>query len=349
MGDLDVRQAELNLARTEALLPSLQEGLAVAIHRLSVLSGELPSALDSILREELPIPSAPDDVVIDLPANLLRQRPDIRQAERELAASTARIGVVTADLYPRFSLTGTFTVDSTSVTDLFEWNSRAFGIGPTMRWNVFSGGRVRAAIEGEEAATEEALGFYEQVVLEGYEEVENALVAYTRELDRRDALERSVIAAREAVRLVNVVYRQGLTEFQNVLDTEQLLFRSRGRSGDEPGHCGPEPDPDLQVPGRRMVSVKCLLLCLALLLAPLASTATEIREPIPPPATEASWLQQSGDVLLGRPVAATRLIFGIAFFPVTLPVAALLGDAGWAVDVCITDPWDALVRPISWP
>jgi NodT family efflux transporter outer membrane factor (OMF) lipoprotein len=224
VGDLDVRQAELNLARTESLIPRLEEGLAFSVHRLAVLSGRLPSSIYAELGEEHPIPSPPEGVGVGLPADLLRQRPDIRRAERLLAGRTARIGVATADLYPRFSLSGSFTVDATRVSNLFDWNSRAFGIGPTLQWNLFAGGRVRAAIEGEEANTEEALGFYEQTVLEAYEEAENALVSYMREGERRDALARSVAAAREGVRLVNVVYRQGLTEFQNVLDTEQFLF-----------------------------------------------------------------------------------------------------------------------------
>ena len=224
VGDLDVRQAELNLARTEAIVPFLAENLARSIHRLSVLTGQMPSALYAELSVEAPIPRPPEQVVVGLPADLLRQRPDIRQAERQLASQTARIGIATADLYPRFSLSGTFSFDATSFTDIFTWESRSFGLGPTFRWNLFAGGRVRAQIGAEEARTEEALGRYEDVVLRAYEEVENALVSFAREQDRRDALQRSVVAARDAVRLVNVVYRQGLTQFQNVLDTEQLLF-----------------------------------------------------------------------------------------------------------------------------
>ncbi len=235
VGDLDVRQAELNLARTEAILPALYQRLAESIHRLSVLMGRMPSALYEELAGEGVIPQPPVTVAVGLPADLLRQRPDIRQAERELAAQTARIGVATSDLYPRFSLSGTFTVDATALSDLFKWNSRQFGIGPTMSWNVFSGGRVRAAIGVEEARTEEALSSYENTVLQAYEEVENALVAFAQEQDRRDALYRSVIAARESVKLVNTIYRQGLTEFQNVLDTEQLLFEQEDQLAESRG------------------------------------------------------------------------------------------------------------------
>jgi NodT family efflux transporter outer membrane factor (OMF) lipoprotein len=223
VGDLDVRQAELNLARTEALIPALEQRLAQTIHRLGVLTGQLPSALYAELDERQPIPTPPDQVVVGIPTELVRQRPDIRRAERQLASANARIGIATADLYPRFSLAGTFTVDSSRGSNLFTWGSRAFGIGPTFRWNLFDGGRVRARIRATEARTQQALAAYEQAVLQGFEDVENFMVAYVREQERRDALGRSVAAAREAVGLVDELYRLGLTDFQNVLDTQRLL------------------------------------------------------------------------------------------------------------------------------
>jgi multidrug efflux system outer membrane protein len=224
VGDLDLRQAELNLARTEAFIPPQLQSEAEAIHRLSVLLGLEPRALYDELSTVSEIPQPPPQVAMGLPADLLRQRPDIRQAERQLASQHARIGVATADLYPRFSLSGAFSFDATDASDLLKWDSRTFGLGPRMQWNLFAGGRINATIAAEEALTEEALGFYKETVLTSYEEVENALVAFVQEQRRRDALARSVVAARDGVRLVNVVYRQGLTQFQNVLDTEQLLF-----------------------------------------------------------------------------------------------------------------------------
>jgi multidrug efflux system outer membrane protein len=235
VGDLDLRQAELNLARTEAFIPPQVQREAESIHRLGVLLGLQPSALYEELRTEREIPQPPPQLAIGLPADLLRQRPDIRQAERRLAAQTARIGVATADLYPRFSISGSFSFDATDAADLLKWDSRTFGIGPRMQWNIFAGGRISATITAEEARTEEALGAYEETVLSSYEEVENALVAFEQEQRRRDALERSVIAARDGVRLVNVVYRQGLTQFQNVLDTEQLLFEQEDQLASSQG------------------------------------------------------------------------------------------------------------------
>jgi multidrug efflux system outer membrane protein len=236
VGDLDVRQAELNLARTESAIPRFEEEVAVSTHRLSVLTGELPHTLYGDLSNPTPIPSPPDQVTVGLPVELIRQRPDIRRAERRLASQTARIGVVTAELYPRFSISGQFTVDSTRGYNWFDWSSRGFGIGPTFSWNLFSGGRIRSQISRAEARTEEAVAAYEQAVLRGYEEVENALVGFVREQERAEALQRSVTAASESVRLVEELYRLGLTDFQNVLVTQRILFEeedklatSRGR------------------------------------------------------------------------------------------------------------------------
>ena len=236
VGDLDVRQAELNLARTESAIPRFEEEVAVSTHRLGVLTGQLPQTLYADLAAPSAIPSPPERVTVGLPVELIRQRPDIRRAERQLASQTARIGVFTAELYPRFSISGQFTVDSTRGYNWFDWSSRAFGIGPTFSWNVFSGGRIRSQIASAEARTEEAVAAYEQAVLRGYEEVENALVGFVRERERAEALQRSVTAASESVRLVEELYRLGLTDFQNVLVTQRALFEeedklatSRGR------------------------------------------------------------------------------------------------------------------------
>ncbi len=222
--DLDVSQAEVNLASTEAFVPTLRTRLAAAIHRLGVLLGEHPSALYAELAPELPIPAPPAQILVGLPAELLRQRPDVRRAERDLAAQTARIGVATAQLYPRFSLSGFFAFESVLAGEWLESKSRGYSFGPTFRWNLFDGGRVRNAIQVEDARAEQALARYEQSVLDALEEVENAMVAYVQENDRRDALNRSAEAARRAVELVKTLYRTGLTDFQNVQTTEQDQF-----------------------------------------------------------------------------------------------------------------------------
>jgi outer membrane protein TolC len=168
-----------------------------------------------------------------VPADILRQRPDIRRAERELAAQTARIGIITAELYPRFSLSGSFALEASS--DLFESGNRAWSFTPFVQWNVFDGGRIRNAIHVEDARTEEALLRYEQTVLFALEDVESSVVAYKEEQHRRDALQRSVAAAIRAVELVKILYKTGLTDFQNVLDTERSLFTQEDQLAESEG------------------------------------------------------------------------------------------------------------------
>jgi NodT family efflux transporter outer membrane factor (OMF) lipoprotein len=227
VGDLDVRQAEQNLARTESFIPTFRSDLAAAIHRLGVLLGDPPSTLFAELGPQTAIPKPPDEVVVGVPANLLRQRPDVRQAERALAAQTAQIGVAKADLYPRFTLVGTFALQASDFAKWFTGDAFSYGFGPAVRWNLFDGGRVRANVQAEEALTEQALIGYEQTVLVALEEVENAMVAFVQENERRDALQRSVAASVAATGLVRTLYRTGLTDFQNVLDTERTQFQEQ--------------------------------------------------------------------------------------------------------------------------
>jgi outer membrane protein TolC len=159
----------------------------------------------------------------------LRQRPDVRAAERRLAAQTAQIGVATADLYPRFSLTGFFAFENFGISDVFKWQNRAYGLGPTMQWNVFDGGRIRSNIQAQDAITEQLLDAYELTVLDALRQVEDAMAFYVQENERKDALYRSVVAAAKAVSLVQTLYVTGLTDFQNVQDQE----RSKAQQDDQ--------------------------------------------------------------------------------------------------------------------
>jgi len=233
--DLDVKQAELNLATTQAFVPTLRAALAQNVNRLAVLLGAYPAALHTELEQSAPIPEPPAEVIVGLPTELLRQRPDIRSAERQLAAQNAQIGVATADLYPSLSLTGSFAFESFSASDLLKWESRAFSFGPTVRWNIFDAGRIRSNILVQDALTEELLANYEQTVLTAVEDVESAMAAYVQELQRRQALERSVVAARASVNLVDTLYRSGLTDFQNVLDTQRSQFQQEDSLAESQG------------------------------------------------------------------------------------------------------------------
>jgi NodT family efflux transporter outer membrane factor (OMF) lipoprotein len=222
---LDVAQAESNLARSEAEVPALEAALEASLNRLEVLVGRRPGELHARLGEVRKIPSPPEDVAIGLPAELLRQRPDVRRAERDLAAQTARIGVATADLYPRLSLTGFFASDAGVLSDLATGKSVTWGIGLPVRWNVFSGGRVQSQIRAEQARADQAFKIYEQSVLLALEEVQTALAAYAQERLRAQQLRRATDATQRAVDLVRTQYVSGLTNFQNVLDTQRTLFQ----------------------------------------------------------------------------------------------------------------------------
>ena len=154
----------------------------------------------------------------------MRRRPDIRRAERELAGATARVGVATADLFPRFMLTGSGAFQASPVGSLFDTDSFAYSVGPSVRWNVFDGGRIRGNIKVQDARQAQALTTYEKTVLVALEDVENSLVAYARELVRRVSLRSATESASRAVELANERYVKGLTDFQNVLDGQRTLF-----------------------------------------------------------------------------------------------------------------------------
>lgn len=224
---LDVHQAELNLAATESAIPLLKSGLNQVINRLAVLSGEFPGALHGTFAAGGAIPAPPERTLVGLPADLLRRRPDIRMAERRLASQTARIGAATGELYPAFSLFGTFGLHSLSPWDLLESGSRYWSFGPSFRWNLFNGGRIRSRIRAEEALTRHALAAYERTVLLAVEEVENAMNGYVMEKERCASLGRSVAAAEKSVVLVDQLYRIGLTDFQNLLDMQRSLFQQQ--------------------------------------------------------------------------------------------------------------------------
>lgn len=231
--DLDVAQAQTQLALTTSQVPTHEIGLRQALHRLSVLVAEPPSTLVAALLTSgssggaigaaIPIPAG-QAIPVGLPSDLLRQRPDVRRAERELAASSARIGVATADLFPRFSLTGGLGLQSQHLDDFPEGRSAYWSIAPGVRWPILSGGRIRANIEASNARQEAAVAGYERAVLEAIEDTENALVAFDREQARATSLRQAVSASQRAFDLSDELYRRGLTDFLSVLDAQRSLF-----------------------------------------------------------------------------------------------------------------------------
>jgi NodT family efflux transporter outer membrane factor (OMF) lipoprotein len=224
ISELPVKQALYNLERSRSQIPILQTGLAAAKNRLAVLLGESPGVLDDELNEEKPIPVPPVSVAVGVPAETLRHRPDIRRAERNLAAQTARIGVAAADLYPRFRLFGSIGLEAFSDDVFLDYSNRTWGFGPGASWNIFDAGAIRQNIEVQNARQEQALIQYEATVLAALEEVEDVLVAYAKVRRRREYLARATEAARQADLLARDQFSAGLVDFSNVLITQLALL-----------------------------------------------------------------------------------------------------------------------------
>ena len=222
--DFEVAQSEGQVNTTAAQIPTLQTALKQASYRLDVLLGTQPGTSWDELAKAAPIPALPPQAHVGLPADLLRRRPDIRSAERQVAAATAQVGAATADLYPKFSLLGNIGLQSVSASDWFTAQSRFWSIGPTISWPVFDAGRIRATIEIRNAQQEQALRLYEKSVLTAFEDVENALVNYGNEQTRYRSLLEATAANRRAVQMANDLYVQGLVPFLNVLDAERTLY-----------------------------------------------------------------------------------------------------------------------------
>ena len=221
----DITQAQTNLSDTQAFLPQLRQQRTTTVNRLAILLGGYSSAVETLLGEHEIIPMPTQGTEIETPAEVLRARPDIRAAERQLAAQHARVGVAEADLYPRFALNGNFALLSNDKGDVFESGSRAYGFGPAFRWNLFSAGLVRSQIDIEESRTREALLEYENAVLGAVEEVETSMSGIANERDRLQSLKLGSASAKETVFLIKDNYSKGLVDFQYVLDAERTATR----------------------------------------------------------------------------------------------------------------------------
>ena len=224
---LEVNQATALVANTESQVPVFETGFKASAYRLGVLLGQPPGAVVEELSTEAPIPASPPEVPVGLPSELMLRRPDIRQAERSLAAATARIGVATAELFPKFSLTGNVGAQSVSPSTWFNAASTFWSVGPTVQWRIFEAGRIRSNIRVQNAREEQALSQYEQTVLVSFEEVENGLTSYAKEQTRRGSLATAAQANQQALEISRRYYRSGLTDFLNVLEAERSLFETQ--------------------------------------------------------------------------------------------------------------------------
>jgi multidrug efflux system outer membrane protein len=224
---LDVANADAQVATTASQIPILESSARAAIYSLGVLLGRPPAALEKDLIKESPIPGTPPEVPVGLPSELVRRRPDIRRAEAQLHAATARIGVATADLFPKFSLTGSFGFSSNDLTKLGNLaNSKFWSFGPSVTWPIFAGGSIYWNIKVQDALTEQALLTYQKTVLTALQDVETALVAYAKEQEHRKSLAEAVDNNRTAVDLAMKLYVAGKTDFLNVLTAQLNLYTS---------------------------------------------------------------------------------------------------------------------------
>jgi multidrug efflux system outer membrane protein len=225
--DLDIARAQAQLEATRATIPPLEADIAAAIHRLSVLVGEPPAALYQTLIVRGNMPAMPEFAAVGHPEDLLRRRPDIRIAERQLAAATARQGVAVADLFPRVSLTGSFGYLATDTSDLGSSSSERYAFGPSISWAAFDLGRVNARIDAADARAEAALANYERSVLAALEETESTMVRYSRSLERQARLQIAVFASDKAADLARLRYRNGVDSFLTVLDAERRQLEAQ--------------------------------------------------------------------------------------------------------------------------
>ena len=239
VGELDVLQARTQLLGTLATIPPLETGLEQAKNALSTLLGQPPGGLAEILGpQQGVIPAAPQAIAAGAPTDLLRRRPDVRQAELAAAAKSAAVGVAEADLYPSFGLSGFLGVvaaDGTNTTrtgnsgfgQLFNANSLAFVGGPYFSWNILNYGRIRNNVRVNDAELQQLLENYQSTVLNAVKEVEDGMVAFLRSREQERILVETEASAQRSLAIANVGYREGFSDFQRVLDSQNALLRAQ--------------------------------------------------------------------------------------------------------------------------
>jgi NodT family efflux transporter outer membrane factor (OMF) lipoprotein len=233
--ELDVVQATVQVKNTEALIPRLEAALRQVENALSLLIGAMPGEVRSIIGDVADIPAIPSSVAVGMPTDLLRRRPDIRQAEYVAATQSALIGVTKAELYPAFSLAGTIGFAAEDFGDLTDSDSSTRIIGGGFRWNIFNFGRVKNRVRANDARLQQALTGYELAVLNALREVENAQTAFVRSQEEVVSLTEASTSARRAVDLANIQYRDGISDFERVLIAQEALLFQEGLLTDARG------------------------------------------------------------------------------------------------------------------
>lgn len=223
---LDVANAEANVFSTQSAIPVFESQARQSVYALGVLLGQPPDQLLERLTPPGSLPAIPAQIPVGLPSDLLRQRPDIRQAEANLHSLTAQVGVATADLFPKFSLTGSLGWSSNLLSNMWNDSNRSFALGPAGSWSIFNGGALVANVRLQEALRDQAFIAYQKTVLTALQDVENALVAFAKEQQHRQALSQAVEANRRAVNLSVRLYSEGQTDFLNVATAQRSLYAS---------------------------------------------------------------------------------------------------------------------------
>lgn len=225
VNDLEVAEARTQLTNIQAQVPQLEQQAALVVNQLGLLLDEPPRALQAELTASHPVPPVPPRVPIGLPSELTRRRPDIRQAEAQLHAATADIGVAVADFYPRITLSGSVGMQALQFQNIGNWAARQYALGPSITLPIFEGGRLKATLELREAQQQEAAIAYHNTVLLAWHEVDNALTAYADEQRRNDALHQSVRSSRQTLELAQRRYRAGISNFLPVLDAQRTVLQ----------------------------------------------------------------------------------------------------------------------------
>lgn len=227
----DVYQAENVLGATEATVPQLAIQVQKSKDELNVLLGMPPGYVDHLLPGNADIPNAPERVAAGIPADLLRRRPDIRQAELQAAAQCAQIGYAKADLFPIFSLAGDVGTLGSNVTrgldSVFTGKSLYYSVGPNVQWNILNYGQITNNVRMQDAKFQESLTNYQNTVLKAQQEVEDGLAVFLDSRDQAAFLQKSVVAAEGALRIAFIQYRQGIADFTTVLTAEQNLYQAQ--------------------------------------------------------------------------------------------------------------------------
>ena len=238
--ELDVAQARTLLANTQAAIPRLQADISRTRNSLALLLGRMPTDLDAILAEKVTLPDMPEEIAIGIPAEMLRRRPDIRQAEQQLLAQSEKIGVAQADLYPHFSLVGSIGLRTSnsdlsaagypggsSFGDLLNGDSFEYFVGPSMSWDILNYGRIKNRVRIEDARFQQLTEIYRDTTLRAAEEADSAIISYLRSREEQKHLAESANAASRSVRLAMVQYEEGLNDYQRVLETQRSLIQQQ--------------------------------------------------------------------------------------------------------------------------